>query len=211
MENYEANSIQQEIIEKIATKVTGLEKWQSKIDGLKLAAIPSQVEELETKVAETAEMRTLENTKQLDRFDKQLTGFDEKVNAIPKEIPIKYKVEFDTKAKFVIRTILGMGLAVAIMLAISINLWMENNRMAEETNKFLILRGFYPGVARSIDSAYVVNADTLIKKSKANIVEQQAILQAAIEAQQAADQSKQAKEKYKKLKGRVKTGNNSTR
>jgi len=104
-------------------------------------------------------MRTLENTKQLERFDKQLNGFDEKINAIPKEISIKYNVQFDIKSKFVIRTILGLGLAVAAMLTISISLWIENSRKADETNKFLILRGFYPDVARFIDSAYTNNAD----------------------------------------------------
>jgi hypothetical protein len=118
-------------------------------------------DELETKVTETTEIRTLENTKQLERFDKQLNGFDEKINAITKEIPVKYNIQFDTKSKFVIRTILGLGLAVAVMLAISISLWIENSRMADETSKFLILRGFYPDVAKYIDSAYTTNADFL--------------------------------------------------
>jgi len=81
-----------------------------------LHTLPSKVNELQTKVTETAEMRTLENTRQLERFDKQLNGFDEKINAIPKEIPVKYNVQFDTKSKFVIRTILGLGLAVAEFL-----------------------------------------------------------------------------------------------
>ena len=87
-------------------------------------------------------MKTLENTQQLERFDKQLNGFDEKINAIPKEIPIKCNVQFDTKAKFVIRTILGLWLAAAIMLSISISFWIENSRRADVTNKFLIVRGF---------------------------------------------------------------------
>ena len=118
METNEENNVQQEIIDSMAKKVTTLEKRQSKIEELDLAALPSKVNELETKVTETAEMRTLENTKQLERFDKQLNGFDEKINAIPKEIPVKYNVQFDTKSKFVIRTILGLGLAVVVMLVI---------------------------------------------------------------------------------------------
>jgi hypothetical protein len=204
METNEENNVQQEIIDSIAKKVTGLEKRQSKIEELDLAALPSKVNELETKVNEAAEMRTLENTKQLERFDKQLNGFDEKINAIPKEIPIKYNVQFDSKSKFVIRTILGLGLAVAVMLAISISLWIENSRRADETNKFLILRGFYPDVARFIDSAYTNNADFFIKKSKANIDEQQFMSEAAFEAKQAAEESKLANDKLKKLKSKLK-------
>ena len=203
METNEENNVQQEIIDSMAKKVTTLEKRQSKIDELDLAALPSKVNELEAKVTETAEMRTLENTKQLERFDKQLNGFDEKINAIPKEIPVKYNVQFDTKSKFVIRTILGLGLAVVVMLAISISLWIENSRRADETNKFLILRGFYPDVAKYIDSAYTANADFYIKKSKANIDEQQTMSEAAFEAKQAAEESKLANDKLKKLKGKA--------
>ncbi len=203
METNEENNVQQEIIDSMAKKVTTLEKRQSKIEELDLAALQSKVNELETKVTETAEMRTLENTKQLERFDKQLNGFDEKINAIPKEIPVKYNVQFDTKSKFVIRTILGLGLAVAVMLAISISLWIENSRRVDETNKFLILRGFYPDVAKYLDSAYTANADFCIKKAKANIDEQQTMSEAAFEAKQAAEESKLANDKLKKLKGKA--------
>jgi hypothetical protein len=203
MENHEENNVQQEIIDSMAKKVTDLEKRQSKIEELDLAALPSKVKEVETKVNETAEMRTLENTKQLDRFDKQLNGFDEKINAIPKDIPIKYNVLFDAKSKFVIRTILGLGLAVAVMLAISISLWIENSRRADETNKFLILRGFYPDVAKYIDSAYTNNADFFIEKAKANIDEQQTMSEAIFEAKQASEESKLANDKLEKLKGKA--------
>ncbi|WP_348054008.1 hypothetical protein [Mucilaginibacter sp.] len=205
MENHEENNIQQEIMDSMAKKVTDLEKRQSKIEELDLPALPSKVGELKTKVSGMVEMKTLENTKQLERFDKQLNGFDEKINAIPKEIPVRYNVQFDTKAKFVIRTILGLGLATAIMLAISISLWIANNRRADETNKFLILRGFYPDVAKAIDSAYVTDADSLIKKAQANIDQQKTMSEAAFEAKQAADQSKLADKKLKELKGKAQT------
>lgn len=202
MGTHEENNMQQEIIDSMAKKVTDLEKRQSKIEELGLSALPSKVKELESKVTETAEMQTLENTKQLERFDKQLNGFDVKINAIPKEIPVKYNVQFDTKSKFVIRTILGLGLAVAIILAVSISLWIENSRKADETNKFLILRGFYPNVAKYIDTAYISNADFLIKKAKTNIDEQQTMSEAAFEAKQADEQSKLANDKLKKLKSK---------
>jgi len=203
METHKENNMQQEIIDSMAKKITNLEKRQSKIEELNLAALPSKIKEVETKINETAEMRTLENTRQLERFDRQLNGFDEKIHAIPKEIPVKYNVQFDTKAKFVIRTILGLGLAVAVMLAISISLWIENSRRADETNKFLILRGFYPDVAKYIDSSYTNNADFFIEKAKANIDEQQTMSEAAFEAKQAAEESKLANDKLKELKSKV--------
>jgi hypothetical protein len=211
METHEENNIQQEIMDSMAKKLTDLEKRQLKIEELGLNAIPSKVKELETKVTVAAEMKTLENTQQLERFDKQLNGFDEKINAIPKEIPVKYNVQFDTKAKFVIRTILGLGLATAIMLAISISLLIENSRRADETNKFIILRGFYPEVAKYIDSAYTANTDFFIKKAKANIDEQQTMSEAAFEAKQAAEESKLANKKLKDLKGKILTAGKQKR
>lgn len=204
MEIHEENNMQQEIIDSMAKKLTDLEKRQSKIEELGLSALPSKVKDLESKVAETAQIKMLENTQQLARFDKQLKGFDEKINAIPKEIPFKYNVQFDTKAKFVIRTILGLGLATALMLAISISLRIENSRRADETNKFLILRGFYPDVAKYIDSAYTANSDFFIKKAKSNIDEQQTMSEAAFEAKQAAEQSKLANDKVVKLRNKSK-------
>jgi len=211
METHEENNMQQEIMDSMAKKLTDLEKRQLKIEELGLNALPSKVKELEIKVTETAEMKTLENTQQLEHFSKQLNGFDEKINAIPKEIPVKYSVQFDTKAKFVIRTILGLGLATAIMLAISISLWIENSRRADETNKFFILRGFYPDVAKYIDSAYTTNADFFIKKAKSNIDEQQNMSEAAFEAKQAAEQSKAANDKVEKLRGNTKASKKHTK
>jgi len=201
METHE-NKIQQEIIDSIAKKVTGLEKRQSKIEELNLNALPSKVEELEDKVKETTEMRTIENTNQLVQFAKQLNGFDEKISAIPKEIPVKYNVQFETKSKFVIRTILGLGLAVAVLLAISISFWIDNRRSTDETNKFLILRGFYPDISKYLDSAYTANAEFFIKKAKSNIDEQQTMSEAAFEAKQAAEESKLANDKLKELKSK---------
>lgn len=211
METHEENNVQQEIIDSMAKKVTDLEKRQSKFEELGLATLPSKVKELETNVTATAEMRTLENTKQLQRFDKQLNGLDGKINAIPKEIPFKYKVQFGTKEKFVIRTILGLGFAVVVMLAITISLWIENSRRADETNKFLILRGFYPDVAKYIDSGYTANADFFIKKAKENIDEQQTMSEAAFEAKQAAEESKLADKKLKELKGKIQTADRKKR
>jgi len=201
METHE-NKIQQEIIDSIAKKATGLEKRQSKIEELNLNALPSKVEELEDKVKETTEMRTIENTNQLVQFAKQLNGFDEKISAIPKEIPVKYNVQFETKSKFVIRTILGLGLAVAVLLAISISFWIDNRRSTDETNKFLILRGFYPDISKYLDSAYTANAEFFIKKAKSNIDEQQTMSEAAFEAKQAAEESKLANDKLKELKSK---------
>ena len=202
METNEENNVQQEIIDSIAKKVTGLEKRQSKIEELNLNALPSKVEELEDKVKETTEMRTIENTNQLVQFAKQLNGFDEKISAIPKEIPVKYNVQFETKSKFVIRTILGLGLAVAVLLAISISFWIDNRRSTDETNKFLILRGFYPDISKYLDSAYTANAEFFIKKAKSNIDEQQTMSEAAFEAKQAAEESKLANDKLKELKSK---------
>jgi len=204
MENHEENNIQQEIIDSLAKKMTELEKRQSKIEEIDLAGLPSKIEGLETKINETANMKTLENTKQLQQFGGQLNGFDSKLNAIPKAIPVKH--EFDPKSRFVIKTVLGLILSIFILLAIAINQYLENNRKNDSTNKFLILQGLYPEVAGQIDSAYNNNAENILKIARAKINERQSIFQAAIEAKEATEASKAANEKLKKLRGKTTRG-----
>ena len=200
MGNHEENNIQQEIINSLAKKVTDLEKRHYKIDELNLTALPSKIQDLETKIGETAEMKTLENSKQLERFDGQLNRFDTKLDAIPKAIPIKH--EFEPRSQLVIKTVLGLMLGICILLAIAINLYLENNKRSDATNKYLIVKGFYPTLARSIDSAYKNNADTILKEATANIDKQEAMLEAAIKAKEAAEESKLANDKLRKLKNK---------
>lgn len=203
MENHEENNIQQEIIDSLAKKLTALEKRQSKIDELNLTALPSKIEDLETKVKETMEMKTSENSKQLERFGAQLNRFDTKLDAIPKAIPIKH--EFEPRSLLVIKTVLGLILGICVLFAIGINLYLENNRKSDAANKYLLLRGFYPDITRQIDSAYNNNPDSLIKKAQANIDERETVSQAVIEAKQAAEESKAANDKLRKLRGKSTT------
>ncbi|MEO6523821.1 MAG: hypothetical protein ABIN91_19210 [Mucilaginibacter sp.] len=201
MENHEENNIQQEIIDSLAKQMSDLVKRQSKIEELNLTGLPTKLEELETMVKKTADMKTLENTKQLQQFGSQLNRFDTKLDAIPKAIPVKH--EFDPKSKFVIKTVLGLILGFCSLLAISINQYLVNNRRSDATNKFLLVQGFYPDVFRQIDSAYSNNPDSLLKIAQAKIEERQTMTQAAIEAKQAAEQSKAANEKLRKLRGKT--------
>lgn len=201
MENHEENNIQQEIMDSLAKQMTDLAKRQSKIEELDLTALPSKLEELETMVKETANMKMLENTKQLQQFGGQLNRFDIKLDALPKAIPVKH--EFDPKSRFVIKTVLGLIIGIFILLAIVINLYLENNRRSDATNKFLLVQGFFPDVFRQIDSAYSNNPDSLLKIAQAKIEERQTMSQAAIEAKQAAEQSKAANEKLRKLRGKT--------
>jgi len=200
MENHAEDNLQQEIIDSLAKKVTNLEKRQDEIDKGDLTSIPAKIKELESKVSGITETQTLENTKQLERFEKQLNGFDEKINAIPREIPINHKLQFDAKSKFVIRTIIILGGSVIVLLSIAISLFIENSHKADEANKYLILRGFYPDVATSIDSGYAVNADTLVNIAELRISKELEIRNTAIEAKQATEKKRVADEKLKKLR-----------
>jgi len=145
-------------------------------------------------------MRILDYSKQLERFDKQLNGFDGKINAIPKKT--KTTIEFDTKSKFVIKILLCMGLAILILFAAVISLWIENSRRADDKNKYIIVQGLFPKTARYIDSVYIDNADSLFTVAKTNIEEQQKLIDAALAAKEAAEQAKQADENLQKLKGK---------
>jgi hypothetical protein len=209
MEHNEEKNMQNEIIDSLTKKFTQLENRQQKVESMELDKLHPRVKDLETKAANYPTADILAYNKEIERLGGQLNTFDAKINAIPKELPVKH--QFDPKSKFVIKIILGLGLAVAILIAISISLWIENDRRADVTNKFLILRGFYPDVAKYIDSAYTTNADFLIKKANAKIDEQQTMSEAAFEAKQAAEESKLADKKLKELKGKNQTAGKQKR
>jgi hypothetical protein len=165
-----------------------------------LASVPEKLKELHSTINEVKEMKIAEFGNQLMAYEKQLTSITNKINAIPTEIPVKNRIEFDAKSKFVIKIIVGLTIAVAVLIGITVSLLFENNRSTDETYKYLILRGFYPEVARYIDTAYANNKDFLIKEAEANIDEQQTMSEAAFAAKQAAEESRLANEKLRKLK-----------
>jgi vacuolar-type H+-ATPase subunit I/STV1 len=200
MERNEEKSMRDEIIDSLAKKVTELENRQQKVENMELDKLRPRIKELETQAANYPTANILAYNQQIDQFGNQINNLDEKIKAVPKEIPVRHTHQFDTKSRYVIRTLVGLLAAVAVLIGVSVSLWIENNRRADEANKFLILRGFYPNVAKYIDTAYINNADFLIKKAKANIAEQQTMSEAAFAAKQAAEESKLADEKLKALK-----------
>jgi hypothetical protein len=205
MEHREEKSMRDEIIDSLAKKVTELETRQQKVENMELEKLQPRVNELETQAANYPTVNILACNKQIDQFGNQISTLDEKIKAVPKEIPVRHTHQFDIRSRYVVRTIIGLLVTVAVLTGISISLWIENNRRADETNKFLILQGFYPNVAKYIDTAYITNADFLIKKAKANIDEQQTMSEAAFAAKQAAEESKLADEKLKTLKSKSQT------
>lgn len=200
MEHNEEKNMQDEIINSLAKKFTQLENRQQKVEEMELEKRQPRVKDLEAKAANYPTANILAYNKQIDQFGHQINSLDEKIKAIPKEIPVRHTHQFDTRSRYVIRTIVGLLVAVAVLTGISISLWMENNRRADETNKFLILRGFYPNVAKNIDTAYISNSDFLIEKAKTNVDEQQTMSEATFAAKQATEESKLADEKLKELK-----------
>jgi hypothetical protein len=202
MENNEEKNTQDEVIDSLAKKVTQLENRQQKVEELNLSTLPQKLKELETKVTETTNMRILDYSKHLERFDKQLNGFAAKIDAIPKEVRVKTTLQFDTKSKFVIKIILYMGLAILVLLATVISLRIEISRRADDKNRYIIVQGLFPKTARYVDSVYINNEDSLVKVAKNNIEEQQKLIDAAVAAKETAEQAKQAEDNLQQLKGK---------
>lgn len=198
MGHNEEKNMQDEIIDSLAKKYTQLESRQQKVEELNLETLPPKIKELEIKITETTNMRILDYSKQLEQFGKQLNGFDGKINAIPKAL--RTTLQFDTRSKFVIKIILWMGLAILILLAGVISLWIENGRRADDKNKYIIVQGLFPKTARYIDSVYINNADSLLRVAKTNIEEQQKLIEAALAAKEAAEHAKQADDNLQDLK-----------
>lgn len=204
MENQPQNNMQQEIIESFAKKVNELDKRQSKIEALELEGLSQQMKEMDKSINELRETKTLDFSNQLSQYGELLIGMKDQVTAIPKEIPVKTKIEFDTKAKFVIRLILGLSLAIATLTGVVVTLLFKVSHRADDENKYSIVRGFYPSVSHQVDSAYVVNKDALLEQAEINIEHQKQVLEAEYQARQAEESSKTAKKQLNELRKRHK-------
>jgi hypothetical protein len=214
-------SITEEIVDGLAKnytelekRYTELEKKQARTEGLDqaVAALVPKVKTLETNVASYPKVYLPDYSKEFDKiftyletvklvYDKAFMRLEEKINAMPKVIPVRNYHHFEPKSKPVIYLFFALIILVAVLSGLSISLGIENSRRADESNKFLVLRGFYPEIAKEIDSAFIKNSDNLIKKAEANIHDQQTMSAAAFAAKQAAEE-KAAADKPNRAQGK---------
>lgn len=217
-------SITDEIVDGLAKNYTelekkyiDLEKRQAKTEGLgeTVNALIPKVKTLEVSAASYPKVYVPDYSKEFAQvreqfkhfnqaYDQAVQHLEEKIKAMPKVLPVKNYHDFDPKSKPVVRTLIAMGITIAILSGLCMDLGIKYHSTTDEVDKFLILRGFYPDIAKAIDGAYANDADKLIKKAEANIDEQQTMSQAAFAAKQAA-QGKAAGE------GKKQTGNGSAR
>lgn len=199
MENHEDN-LQQEIIDSLSRKYAELEKRQSKLETSNLEAMPNQIKELEKTVAEIKIIKTTEINDQLKRYGNQLDIYGQQLKSFPKEIPIRNKIEFDVKSRFAVRIILSHIAVAAVAIGISVALAFELSIRSDYKDKYKIVQGFYPGVAEQVDSAYLVNKDTLLNQAEINIQHRTELLNAELDAKQAKEKDEDAKRKLRKLR-----------
>ncbi|PAW93915.1 hypothetical protein CKK33_10585 [Mucilaginibacter sp. MD40] len=201
MKNHEDN-LQQEIIDSLSRKFSELEKRQSKLEASNLEAMPEQIKELERSIAENKGTKTTELNDQLKQYGNQLDIYGQQLKSFPKEIPIRNKIEFNTKSKFMVRVILSLiGISAASVGIIGV-LAFELGSRSDYKNKYKIVQGFYPSVAGQVDSAYSVNKDTLLNQAEINIEHRKEILNAEFDAKQAKEKNEDAKQRLEKLKKR---------
>lgn len=199
MENQEDN-LQQEIIDSLSRKFSELEKRQSKLEASNLEAMPEQIKELERSIAEIKETKTTELNDQLKQYGNQLDIYGQQLKSFPKEIPIRNKIEFDTKSKFVVRVILSLIGISAASVGIIVVLAFDLSSRSDYKDKYKIVQGFYPGVAGQVDSAYLVNRDTLLNQAEINMEHRKELLDAELDAKQAKEKNEDAKQRLEKLK-----------
>ncbi|MDO3645294.1 hypothetical protein [Mucilaginibacter sp. L3T2-6] len=199
MENHEDN-LQQEIIDSLSRKYTELEKRQSKLEASNLEAMPNQIKELEKTVAEIKIMNTTEINDQLKQYGNQLDIYGQQLKSFPKEVPIRNKIEFDTKSRFVVRIILSLIGFAAVSIGVVVVLVFELSSRSDYKDKYKIVQGFYPRVADQVDSAYLVNKDTLLNQAEINIEHRKELLDAELDAKQAKEKNEDAKQRLEKLK-----------
>ncbi|MDN3579744.1 hypothetical protein [Mucilaginibacter flavus] len=199
MENHEDN-LQQEIIDSLSRKLGELEKRQTKLESANFEEMPEKIKGLEKSLEEIKETKTTELNDQLKQYGNQLNTFGEQIKSFPKEIHVRKKIDFDTRSKFVIRTLLSLIGIAAVSVGIMIVLAFELNNRSDYKDKYKIVQGFYPRVSEQVDSAYLANKDTLLNQAEINIEHRTELMNAELDAKQANEKSEDAKQKLMKLK-----------
>lgn len=200
MEKNAEDNLQQEIIDSLSRKFNDLEKRQSKLEASNLEAMSEQIKELEQSVVEIKENKTTELNDQLKQYGNQLDIYSQQLKSFPKEIPIRNKIEFDSKSRFVVKIILSLIGVSVVSIGIIIALALELGSRSDYKDKYKIVQGFYPKVAGQVDSAYLANKDSLLNQAEINIEHRKEILNAELEARQANEKNEDAKQRLKKLK-----------
>jgi hypothetical protein len=95
---------------------------------------------------------------------------------------------------------LSLIAGVATLIGIIIALAFELSSRSDYKDKYKIVQGFYPKVADQVDSAYLINKDTLLNQAEINIEHRKELLDAELDAKRANEKNENAKQRLKKLK-----------
>lgn len=199
MENEADHDLQQELADTFARKINALDKWQSSMNALQLENVPKRLEDLDKAITEVKQLKLADLAGQLAQYGNQLNTLDQRLNAIPKSIPVKNRIEFDPKAKFVIRLIVSLGVIAMILAGVTVALFIEWNNSTSDQDKYEIVKGFYPAIADQIDSAYIVNRDTIMQQAEMKIEHRKLVLAAEAKARETRKESDAAQKRLQEL------------
>ncbi|MGY3053101.1 hypothetical protein ACVWYG_001298 [Pedobacter sp. UYEF25] len=180
--------------------ITRSKTQQEQLDFIVARPIPNY-EKLLSKIIEVLDQQ--ENVKSLETITKQLQQLIENATSVPEIIPVRHHHNFDLRSR---PYFIGAAI-VFITMALSFGglLFLGFNRqeITTEAEKFRVVRGSDPLMALVIDSLYLQNRESLMKKAEKNILEREQLLTAQAKERQAGMDYEKAKDNTKKLRRKV--------
>ena len=180
--------------------ITRSKTQEEQLDLIVARPIPNY-EKLLSKIIEVLDQQ--ENTKSLEKINKQLQQLVKNASSIPNVIPVRHHHNFDLRSRpyFIGAAIVFITIALSFggLLFLSLN----RQELKSEAEKFRVIRGSDPSLALTIDSLYLQDKESLIKKAEKEILEREQLLTAQEKELKAKTDYENARGDTKKLRRKV--------
>lgn len=144
-----------------------------------------------------------EHANNIETINKQLKQLVKNASSVPHVIPVRHHHNFDLRSRpyFIGAAIvfITMSLSFGGLLFLGFN----RQEITTEAEKFLVVRGSDPSLALTIDSLYLQDRDSLLKKTEKEILEREQLLAAQARERQAKTDYENARGDTKKLRHKV--------
>ncbi|RZJ35005.1 MAG: hypothetical protein EOO18_08175 [Chryseobacterium sp.] len=174
---------------------------QIKSQGKKLSFLVEREEITISTCAEeiSPEAGSIPKAEDFENLNYTMEKLTEKINTLPKVFNMKHHHSFETKSKSYTIGAVIIFIVVALSAGASFFLIFRNSELSDESDKFRIIRGNYPDLAKEIDTFYLKDKERIMKDAEVKIIHNQSMLDAETKENKAKKEYEKAKAQKKRL------------
>jgi|GEM_PF-3379349 len=125
------------------------------------------------------ELENIPGIKELNNLKYSMEGLEQQISKLPDAFRILHHHNLDVKSRSYLLGLITLFIFMAGLFGTSVSLIFRNNMLAENSDKFKVVQGNYPGLATDIDVLYSKDKEKLIRNAEQKIIQHQAIMDAS--------------------------------